>query len=186
MKPTPSESPDLLHRVRQQLILAQVRLMELEDVRDELTPRLAEAEKLLAAAQSLADQKVDEAAHLTKVQIDLQAQGEHLRHMQHVTNEALNATRGQLAATASQLAVAESRSHQLQQEIISLVDQAGQLNQTISRLESELAAASALAATRLDRISELDGEVRAMKTSRSWRWNSWLRTLERTFGGRKS
>ena len=44
MKPAPAESTaELLHRVRQQLILSQVRIMELEDERDELAPRLAAA-----------------------------------------------------------------------------------------------------------------------------------------------
>ena len=42
MKSDPPADPILL--LRQQLILAQVRLMELEDIRDELTPQLAEAE----------------------------------------------------------------------------------------------------------------------------------------------
>ncbi|MBP7481691.1 MAG: hypothetical protein KA788_04075, partial [Lacunisphaera sp.] len=60
MKSDPPADPILL--LRQQLILAQVRLMELEDIRDELTPQLAEAEQLLVAAQTLADQKSDEAA----------------------------------------------------------------------------------------------------------------------------
>jgi len=54
---------------------------------------------LLAAAQTLADQKSGESAHLTQTLADLQAQYEHMRHMQHVTNEALNETRRQLAET---------------------------------------------------------------------------------------
>src|SRR5207244_4113651 len=54
MKSDPPAPTDLLALLRQQLLLAQVRLMELEDERDELAPRLAEADALLAAAQSLA------------------------------------------------------------------------------------------------------------------------------------
>ncbi len=165
MKPAPPETAELIHRVRQQLILAQVRIMELEDVRDELAAKLGDTEKLLTAAQTLADQKVDEAGHLAKVHTGLQAQYEHLRHMQHVTNEALNDTRQQLAGTA---------------------DQAVLLTKNISQLSLEVAEANSTAAARLARLNELDAEVRAMKASRSWRWTSWLRSLERTFRGGKS
>ena len=98
MKSVPPEPAEILHRVRQQLILAQVRIMELEDARDGLAGKLAETDRLLAAAQTIADQKIDEAGHLARVRDDLQAQFEHLRHMQHVTNEALVATRAQLAS----------------------------------------------------------------------------------------
>lgn len=165
MKPAPPETAELIHRVRQQLILAQVRIMELEDVRAELAAKLGDTEKLLTAAQTLADQKVDEAGHLAKVHTGLQAQYEHLRHMQHVTNEALNDTRQQLAGTA---------------------DQAVLLTKNISQLSLEVAEANSTAAARLARLNELDAEVRAMKASRSWRWTSWLRSLERTFRGGKS
>jgi|CXWL01.1.fsa_nt_gi chromosome segregation ATPase len=184
MKPAAPDPAELLHRVRQQLILAQVRIMELEDVRDELAPRLAEVEQLLTAAQSLADQKVDESAHLAKVQSDLQAQVAHLRHMQHVTHEALNDARTQLAGTADRLAAAEQRGGQLQKEIIALADQAGQLTGTISQLSLEVVEAHATAATRLARLKELEAEIRAMKASRSWRWTRWLRSMERGPGGR--
>ena len=137
MKPAPAESTaELLHRVRQQLILSQVRIMELEDERDELTPRLAATETLLTAAQTLADQKIDEAGHLETVRVkiekfraELQENHDYLRHMQHVTNEALNATRGQLAS--AQAAAAASRS------------QAETQHQQIAELESQLTAAQA-------------------------------------------
>jgi hypothetical protein len=62
MKNDPAEPADLVQKLRQQMILAQVRIMELEDERDELAPRAAELEKLLGAAQELADRKIDEAA----------------------------------------------------------------------------------------------------------------------------
>ena len=165
MKPAPPETAELLHRVRQQLILAQVRIMELEDARDELAARLADTEKLLTAAQTLADQKADEAGHLAKVHSGLQAQYDHLRHLHHVTNEALNDTRQQLAGTAGQAVT---------------------LTKNISQLSLDLAEANSNATARLARLSELDDEVRVMKASRSWHWTSWLRSLERTFGGGKS
>lgn len=172
MKPASSEPAELLNRVRQQLILAQVRIMELEDVRDELAPRLAETDRLLRAAQELADAKADEAAHLEKVRADLQAQFEHMRHMQHVTNEALDTTRGQLATAGQSI-------ERLRQEAIGLLTQTAHLSEQTGRLQQELSETRATAATRLARIEELDAAQRAMKASRSWRWTAWLRSLER-------
>ena len=49
MTPAPTETAELINRLRQQLILAQVRIMELEDDRDRLAARLREVEALLAA-----------------------------------------------------------------------------------------------------------------------------------------
>ncbi len=186
MKPAPPETAELLHRVRQQLILAQVRLMELEDVRDELAPKLTDTEKLLAAAQTLTDQKVEEAGHLTKTLSNLQAQYDHLRHMQHVTNEALNETRRELAETTSQLTAAQKQNGQLEKEIRTLTDQAGELSANLKKTSRELDEENAIAMERLIRANKLDGDLRALKTSRSWRWTAWLRAIERTLGGGKS
>ena len=44
----------LITQLRQQLILAQVRIMELEDIHNEVAPKLAETEALLSDAQILA------------------------------------------------------------------------------------------------------------------------------------
>src|SRR5512135_2648081 len=121
MKPPPSDKPaELLHHVREQLILAQVRIMELEDTRDELAARQTEIEALLRGAQTLADQKTDVLSHLEKVHAELQAQFQHLRHMQHVTNEALNETRGRLQETAAKLQSVEENEQRARQEIKSL------------------------------------------------------------------
>ena len=185
MKSAPSETAELLHRVRQQLILAQVRIMELEDTRDELAPKLADTEELLTAAQVLADQKTDEAAHLAKTLAALQAQYVHLRHMQHVTNEALNDTRRQLAESTGRLATGDQQRGQLQRELITLADEAGSLTTEIGRLGMDLAEANSTVAARLKQVLELGAEVREMKASRSWRWTGWLRSLERALGGGK-
>lgn len=182
MKPDPAAPVEQMNLLRQQLILAQVRIMELEDAHDELQPKLAASEKLLQAAQALADAKLDEAAHLEQVRAGLQVQYDHMRHMQHVTHEALEAARAELAQVSGRLAAADQRGQQLQKELVDLAAEAIRLNQSLDRLGVELAAATTLAATRLDRINQLDGEVRGMKASRSWRWTSWLRSLERTFG----
>lgn len=186
MKTDPVEPADLLNLLRQQLILAQVRIMELEDVRDELSPKLAASDQLLAGAQSLADQKSEESAHLAKTLSDLQAQYDHLRHMQHITNEALNDTRRQLSDITGQLSATQQRSTQLQREIATLNDQIGQLTAKLKKVSRELDEENSIATTRLIRINELDAEIRALKSSRSWRWTRWLRSLERYFAGKKS
>ncbi len=185
MKPAPPETAELLPRLRQQLLLAQVRIMELEDTRDELTPKLTDTEKLLTAALVLADQKSEEAAHLAKTLTDLQAQYEHLRHMQHITNEALIDNRRQLADTTTQLTSSQQRSVQLQREIVALNDQVSQFKAKLQRVTRELDEENSIATARLIRCNELDAEIRTLKASRSWRWTSWLRSVERYFGQRK-
>lgn len=177
MKPAPPDSAELLNRVRQQLILAQVRIMELEDARDELAPRLAATEKLLAQAQTIADAKLDESAHLEKVRADLQAQFEHMRHMQHVTNEALQATRDQLATATATLQTLTTSLGTAQSE-------AAHHAQKAAALERDLVAATANLAARQARLEALAGDLHATKSSRSWRWTSWLRALERALSGR--
>jgi chromosome segregation ATPase len=201
MKPRPPDDPaELLHRLREQLILAQVRIMELEDARDELTPRLAETMALLKGAQSLADEKVDALAHLEKVHADLQAQFQHMRHMQHVTNEALNETRRQFADTAARLQQAELQGRELaaqngdlRQKLGAVETRAAQLGESLQRLdkrcrqlERDLVEANTTAAVRLQRVEQLDAEIRAMKASRSWRWSKPIRAIERWLARRRS
>ena len=186
MKPALPETAELLHRVRQQLLLAQVRIMELEDVRDELSPRLAETSRLLTAAQTLADQEHEKAGHLDQTLSRLQAQYEHMRHMQHITNEALNDTRRQLAEAAGLLADTERQCGRLQAELAELTDRATGLESTVNRLRQDLDATTATATTRLDYGNQRDQEICALRDSRSWRWTAWLRALERFFGRRRS
>jgi chromosome segregation ATPase len=200
MKPCAPDDPvEFLHRLREQLILAQVRIMELEDARDELTPRLVESEALLKGAQTLADQKVDALSHLEKVHADLQAQSAQLRHVQHVTNEALNDTRRLLTDAGARLQQAdvrtrelEAQNQQLRQDRTAWETRAGQLGETLQRLdergrqlERELGEVNATATARLQRMEQLDVEIRAMKTSRSWRWTQPLRALERWLAPRR-
>jgi len=59
MRPDSTEPTELLRRLRQQLILAQVRIMELEDQRDDLVPRLSSAKEIQIATQKFADDKSD-------------------------------------------------------------------------------------------------------------------------------
>jgi hypothetical protein len=103
MKPDQPDPAEIHQRVRQQLILAQVRIMELEDARDAAAGRLAEIERLLQAAQALADQKLDEAAHSEKIRFELLVQGDQLRQLQTATTAALATTRTQLEETIAEL-----------------------------------------------------------------------------------
>lgn len=117
MKPAPPEPADLVPRLRQQLILAQVRIMELEDVRESLVPRLAETEKLLAQAQTLADQKTEEAAHLAQVLAGLQGQLTHLQQAHHLATQDLVATRAVVAETSAQLARQSATAAQIESSL---------------------------------------------------------------------
>ncbi len=177
-EPAPSETV-ILQRLRQQLILSQVRIMELEDIRDKSSGRCTDAEKLTEAAQCLVDQKLEEAGHLAKVHDELQAQFEHMRHMQHVTNEALNLTRVQLASCA------ENRA-QLQGDVVLLTSQNARLSNTVTDLNRQLTESNTISTARLEQINQLQGEIRTLKATRSWRWTGWLRTIGRTLSNRKS
>lgn len=168
----PPEPADLVLRLRQQLILAQVRIMELEDARDELSPRLAAAEERLGEAQSLAEAKLEESAHQARVLADLQAHCEHLRHVQHVTHTALEQARTEVAAVQSSLARAEA-------ELATAVHRTRKLEEDLEHLSARLGELEAVSRERAQRIATLDGELTALKRSRSWRWTAWLRSLER-------
>lgn len=184
MKPDPAAPADQLNLLRQQLILAQVRIMELEDACDEIEPQVSRLGKLLTATQSLADTKADEAAHLEKVRSGLQSQFDHLRHVQHVTNEALNTCRAEAATLADREKALLSETENLHLLTRQLAESNRKQLQNISSLETDLIAERAESSARLARMNELDAEQRAMKASRSWRWSTWLRSLERTLGGK--
>jgi chromosome segregation ATPase len=135
MKPASPEPADLVPRLRQQLILAQVRVMELEDVRETLAPRLAELEKLLAQAQTLADLKSEEATHLGKI-----------------------------------LAESQARAEQLNQLHLRIV---GELSDVVTKLDQRETRIQQLEKSR----QQLESELQALKSSPSWRWTAWLRSL---------
>lgn len=175
MTPASPDSADLIPRLRQQLILAQVRIMELEDERDECAAKLSQTTDRLAEAQQMADRKLDEAAHLEKVRADLQAQYEHMRHMQHVTNEALNTTRQELATVQAALQAAEAGRRQFQENATRLAADLQSANEKGAALAATLAARDAV-------IVDLKGELAGIKATRSWRWTAWLRRLGRRLG----
>lgn len=184
MKPDPAAPADPLNLLRQQLILAQVRIMDLEDVRDELAPQVTRLEKLLADAQTLADAKTEEAAHLEQVRVALQTEFDHLRHVQHVTNEALNAVRADFITLTAREQALLGEVEALQLLTHQLAETERQQLTRLIAMETQLAALRAETEQRVTRINELDAEQKTMKASRSWRWTAWLRSLERTFGGK--
>jgi|GEM_PF-4518397 len=103
--PLPTDSsPASTETLRRQLILAQVQLMELEDVRDELQSRLAAANDLLAQTQTLADRSLQDRERLAA---DLQ---ERLSTQQAATESLrseLSAALGRESAQAARVATLE-------------------------------------------------------------------------------
>lgn len=174
MSSAPAQPPDQVALLRQQVILAQVRIMELEDAHLELAARRDQLDHLLREAQMHADEQAEACAHLEGVQGELQQQLTHLRHVQHVTQAALEATRVQLAAAEQAKRAGDETSARLQAEI-------AERNVEARDLARSREAARADAERHARRIAELDAERQAMQASRSWRWTAWIRAMERRF-----
>jgi hypothetical protein len=121
MKPAQPDPAEILPRVRQQLILAQVRIMELEDARDATAARLDDVEKLFQAAQALADQKLDEASHAEKTRAGLQIQFENLQRDALATTHALESARAQQVEISQKLDT-HLRDAALQQQRLAQLD----------------------------------------------------------------
>lgn len=68
------ETADIAQQLRQQLILAQVRIMELEDARDELASQLAQANRTLTEMQSMVHDRIIERDRLAGQNSQLEAQ----------------------------------------------------------------------------------------------------------------
>lgn len=149
MTPAVPEPADLINRLRQQLILAQVRIMELEDARDTLAPKLSELEALLRTAQQLADQKLDEADHAARVLAEAQA---HATALDQQLAHAARDLAGQSAALAGHTA-------------------------TITRLETDLSSTRAELDAERARLADTAARLARVTASRSWRWTAWLRAL---------
>jgi septal ring factor EnvC (AmiA/AmiB activator) len=177
MASSTADRDDVQNRLRQQLILAQVRLMEIEDERDAFAAKSAATSHLLAQAQAMADTKIGEAAHLQSTLTALQAHSEHLRHQHHVAQQALAAAHEQLSRVEVSLRNEKEVTTGLQLQLVAH-------NGTLRELRASNQALLDESAARAARIAELDREQRAMKASRSWRWTAWLRSLERAFSRR--
>lgn len=175
MDPAPLDPAEHLRRLRQQVILAQVRVMELEDERDAARHDLAAADQRVAEAQTLADAQTERADHLARTLESHQAEIQHLRHIQHVTHEALNDTRARLAATENDLATARAAAERLAAELQTALAEQRRTHDALAAAQTDIAALT-------QQLGELDREQRALKASRSWRWTAWLRALERALG----
>lgn len=147
------ESADPLSLLQKQLILSQVQILELEDVRDELQATIASQAKILAELQTLADRALRE------------------------TDEA-KATEARARET---LGSVRTESEKLQQRVEALQREASLNAKRLHEAEVTVAETKQAIATKVNRIEALDAELRAVKASRSWRWMAPLRSLERLF-----
>ena len=115
MSPDAPDRPVSFARLQQQLILTEVELMKLEDLRDGLQTRVEAANRLRQDMQRLADQACAERDHLGHRAADLEAS---LRH------------------TQEQLAVGQARQAELHAALSPLLERNEQLAQKLAAIES--------------------------------------------------
>jgi len=156
MNAAPPDQTELVTRLRQQLIQAQVRIMELEDVRDQLAPQVGELSGLRRAAQTVADQKLEEAAHLQRVLAEARSRGAALQE--------------QVQLAAGQIARLEQLNQTSAAELGREQDRHAQTAAAL-RLAQEESAALRLG------MEQLEGRLHRLQATRSWRWTAWLRRL---------
>lgn len=145
------ESVDPLPLLQKQLILSQVQILELEDVRDELKTALAQRDRILAELQTIADRALAET-------------------QQARTNETA-------AQKASQ--ISRDEQHALQLKLESLQRETKAAEQQLLEIQGALTAAKTVSVEQAGHIEALDAQLRKMKVSRSWRWTAPLRSIER-------
>lgn len=174
--------------LQRQLVLAQVRILELEDIRDDAKTRITELDQLLAELQGKANQALSDFDHLQGVHRELLTHRDHLQHLLHLSNQAAEDARGQAQHLAAELEAAAKRAGDLRTVISNLEQHSTNLSTQLLRaeergrdLDRQLNELQAVATARLERITQLDTEVRAMKASHSWRWTRPLRAVERYF-----
>jgi hypothetical protein len=154
--PRPEPAGDL-SLLQKQLILAQVQILELEDLRDELRMEVEKRAQALAELQGVADRALDESTRLQRASADAEA--------------ARQSSQGELQR-------AHAAIEGLHRETAALADNSAELQ----RIADE---ARASADARAARIGTLETELRALKSSRSWRWTAPLRSIERLFQHRR-
>ena len=115
MSPDAPDRPLSFARLQQQLILTEVELMKLEDLRDGLQTRVEAANRLRQDMQRLADQACAERDHLGRRAADLEAS---------------------LRQTQEQLALAQARQAELQVSLSQLQERYQQLAQKLAAIES--------------------------------------------------
>jgi chromosome segregation ATPase len=143
-----------LSALQKQLILAQVQLLELEDVRDELQVQAAERSKLLSELQAMADRSL--------------AEFQNARTAETTAQKALNRSDQEKRAVEAKLEAC----------LRDLATTSQRLAEALARLEEAKTTAMAHAG----RIETLDAELRNLKASLSWRSTAPLRSLERALG----
>lgn len=118
MSPDAPDQPASFARLQQQLILTEVELMKLEDLRDELTSRADASNRLVQNLQRLTDQACAERDHLAKRTGELDAA---LRQAQEQVAQAV-ARNKELTAVAdglqAVLAQHQARSQQLSASLL--------------------------------------------------------------------
>lgn len=175
MNPAP-EAPgcpqDATAALRRQLILAQVQLMELEDTRDDLRTRLAEAQSLLAAAQRQADTALREHDAIAR-------RLEALQQEEHGARTALATATNRIQDLVTSLAERQQAADQALRARLQLEQQHQSLLAEAAGLRNQLGEHDT-------RIAQLEAERRALRASWSWRGTAPLRALGRLLhrGGR--
>ena len=145
--------------LRKQLILAQVQLMELEDLRDELRTGLVAAHALLHQNRQLTDSTLQTQDRIEAAHRELQEECTRLR----------------------------TSLRQIREQEVGLVARLTQSQADIAARDRTLQDVHAVLATLRQRIAQLETKQHALEASRSWRWTTPLRALERFFrqqGGR--
>lgn len=115
MSPDVPDRPLSFARLQQQLILTEVELMKLEDLRDGLQTRVDAANKLRQDMQRLADQACAERDHMGHRAAELEAS---------------------LRRTQEQLAVGQARQAELHAALTPLLERNQQLAQKLAAIES--------------------------------------------------
>jgi hypothetical protein len=145
------EAADSLSLLQKQLILSQVQILELEDVRDELRADLAQRGQALTELQTIADRAL--------------AQTQQSQRDEAAAQQALHSLR--------------AGNHQLQLRVESLQRDADATTRRLAEIQNQLSDAKSAATAQLARIETLEREQQKIKRSRSWRWTAPLRSLER-------
>lgn len=111
-----SDAPDRplsFARLQQQLILTEVELMKLEDLRDGLQTRVETADRLRLDMQRLADQACAERDHLVRRAADLEASLRHTQEQLAREQAGLAGLKAKAESLATELSVQQARAAEL-------------------------------------------------------------------------
>lgn len=111
-----SDAPDRpvsFARLQQQMILTEVELMKLEDLRDELLTRVAAADRLRQDMQRLADQACAERDHLAGRTAEVEAALRHVQEQLGAAQDRIAELNAQANALAGEASLEKARANQL-------------------------------------------------------------------------